>query len=49
MLEPIVVPEANRPKAGAKIPAAPKPAAPAADPKVPMSRRTDATFIEKDA
>ena len=47
MLEPIVVPEANRPRVGAKGPT-PKPAVKAADPSVPVSRRTDATFIGGD-
>ena len=52
MLEPIVVPEANRPKGGAKVgaakPAMAPPAASAKEPSVPVSRRTDATFIGGD-
>jgi glyoxalase family protein len=49
MLEPIVVPEANRPKTGvhAGPAAAPKPGAAASAPAV-GSRRTDATFIGGD-
>jgi glyoxalase family protein len=49
MLEPIVVPEANRPKAGARVGAAPspQPGAAASAPDV-GSRRTDATFIGGD-
>jgi len=52
MLEPIVVPEANRPKGARKSaaakPATPPPAAAAKEPSVPVSRRTDATFIGGD-
>ena len=49
MLEPIVVPEANRPKSGVKGPVlVPKPDVPKTDPNIAVSRRTDATFIGGD-
>ena len=50
MLEPIVVPEANRPKAGAKSSGGAEARRPGGGSQAsPMSRRTDATFIEADA
>jgi glyoxalase family protein len=49
MLEPIVVPEANRPKGKpAAAPVAPQPAAASSDAGIAASRRTSATFIGGD-